>query len=83
LASKDNRFPRGTYYPGNFSYHAHDRLQELAVQYGWDPDTDDTAGIAGVEDWDDEDYAELIDLLWDCLPLSERNLQGNWRFRES
>lgn len=83
LASKDPRFPRGVYSASNLSYHANDRLQELAMQYGWDPDTDDTAGIADVDDWDDEDYAELIDLLWDALSLSERNLQGNGRFRES
>ena len=83
LASKDPRFPRGAYSASNLSYHANDRLQELAMQYGWDPDTDDTAGIADVDEWGDEDCAELIDLLWDALSLSERNLQGNWRFRES
>ena len=83
LASKDPRFPRGAYSASNLSYHANDRLQELAMQYGWDPDTGDTAGIADVDEWDDEDCAELIDLLWDALSLSERNLQGNWRFRES
>lgn len=47
----DPRFPRGSYYSGNINYHAHDRLQELAQKYGWDPVTGKTSEIADVEDW--------------------------------
>ena len=76
----DPRFPRGYYSKSNMSYHTHDRLQELAEQYGWNPTTGKTSKIVNIEDWSGEDFDELIDLLWDCLSDSEQKLAGNWSF---
>ena len=80
-AFNDRRFPRGNYYAHNMSYHAHDRLLELAERYGWDPETDNPSDIADVEHWTEEDYDELIDLLWNTISDSERNLNANAHFR--
>jgi len=83
LGYHDPRFPRGNYTSHNMSYHAHDRLQELAEQYGWDPETGRTVAIADVEDWSDDDFDELIDLLWHSLSDSEQRLLGNRGFLEN
>lgn len=80
LGYRDPRFPRGNYSTSHMSCHAHDRLQELAKQYGWDSETGKTSNIADVEEWTDEDFDELIDLLWDCLSESEQKLSGNRGF---
>lgn len=80
-AFNDRRFPRGNYYSHNMSYHARDRLLELAEQYGWNPETDDPSEIVDVECWAEEDYEELVDLLWHTISESERNLKANSHFR--
>jgi hypothetical protein len=45
------------------SYHARDRLWELAEKYGWDPETDDPSQMAELDEWVDEDYWDLVGLM--------------------
>ena len=63
LAATDSNLPSGNFYSGRMSYHARDRLWELAEKYGWDPEVNDPSQMAELDEWSDEDYWELIELL--------------------
>jgi hypothetical protein len=70
LAVTDPNLPSGNFYSGRMSYHARDRLWELAEKYGWDPETGDPSQMAELDEWLDEDYWELIELLGQFLLIN-------------
>ena len=63
LAATDPNLPSGNFYSGRMSYHARDRLWELAEKYGWNPEVNDPSQMAELDEWSDEDYWELVELL--------------------
>jgi hypothetical protein len=68
--------PRGNYSFGCLGFADCERLTQLCMKYGWDPD-DDQIEIAAFYDWIDDDYTELCDLLGRSVSLLEPRRSEN------
>jgi hypothetical protein len=68
--------PRGNYSFGCLGFADCERLTQLCMKYGWDPE-DDRIEIATFYEWIDDDYGALCELLRRSIsPLEPRRSQN-------
>lgn len=71
----DWELPGGNYRFQSLSYAARERLLELCIQYGWQPDAN-VVCIASLSDWAEGDRETLADILWDATSVLEQEMWG-------